>query len=103
VPAVVVGCGTWGTVFAGLLRDRGHDVELACRDPEQAAAINGTARNPRYATGVDLSGVTAAGQDGAAYEEADLVVLAVPSRVFGAVVSSAASTGWGSATTRRRR
>jgi len=87
VRAVVVGCGTWGTVFAGLLRDRGHDVELACRDPEQAAAINGSARNPRYASGVDLSGVTATGADGAAYEEADLVVLAVPSRVFASVVA----------------
>jgi len=84
VRAVVVGCGTWGTVFAGLLRDRGHEVELACRDAEQAAAIRETGRNPRYATTVDLTGITASADAG--YEEADVVVLAVPSRVFGEVV-----------------
>jgi glycerol-3-phosphate dehydrogenase (NAD(P)+) len=47
VRAVVVGCWTWGTVFAALLRDRGHEVRLACRDAGQAEAINGTRRNPR--------------------------------------------------------
>ena len=52
--ALVVGCGSWGTVFAALLRDRGHDVTLACRDPQQARAIAETGRNPRYATTVDL-------------------------------------------------
>ena len=79
---VVVGCGTWGTVFATVLRDRGHDVQLACRDEEQAAAINDSARNPKYATGIDLSGIAASAVAGAAYEGADLIVLAVPSRVF---------------------
>jgi glycerol-3-phosphate dehydrogenase (NAD(P)+) len=86
VRAVVVGCGTWGTVFAGLLRDRGHEVELACRDAEQAAAIRETRRNPRYATTVDLKDVTAAAVADARYEDADIVVVAVPSRVFGEVV-----------------
>jgi glycerol-3-phosphate dehydrogenase (NAD(P)+) len=84
--AVVVGCGTWGTVFAALLRDRGHEVQLACRDAEQAAAIGATGRNPRYATSVDLSGIAAAAAADASYEDADVVVLAVPSRVFGSVV-----------------
>jgi hypothetical protein len=60
VHAVVVGCGTWGTVFAGLLRDYGHEVELACRDTEHAAAIREDGRNPRYATNVDLRGISAA-------------------------------------------
>ena len=84
--AVVVGCGTWGTVFAGLLRDRGHEVELACRDVEQAAAIREQGRNPRYAASVSLSGVTAAAAADARYEEADVIALAVPSRVYGEVV-----------------
>jgi glycerol-3-phosphate dehydrogenase (NAD(P)+) len=65
--AVVVGCGTWGTVFAGLLHDRGHEVELACRDAEQAAAIRERGRNPRYATSVSLSRVTAAAAADDAY------------------------------------
>jgi glycerol-3-phosphate dehydrogenase (NAD(P)+) len=86
--AIVVGCGTWGTVFAALLRDRGHDVRLACRDEAQAAAVNERARNPRYATGVDLGGIPATGLGGAAYDEADAVVLAVPSRVFASVAAA---------------
>ena len=90
--AVVVGCGTWGTVFAAVLRERGHDVWLACRDHEQAAAINRTLRNPRYATGVDLAGIGASGVENAPYEEADLVVLAVPSRVFAEVVAALPGT-----------
>ena len=89
---VVVGCGTWGTVFAAVLRDRGHDVWLACRDHEQAAAINRTVRNPRYATTVDLAGIGASGLENAPYEEADLVVVAVPSRVFGEVVATLPGT-----------
>jgi glycerol-3-phosphate dehydrogenase (NAD(P)+) len=57
VKAVVVGAGSWGTAFACLLRDRGHDVTLAARDAEQVAAIAATGRNPRYAHAADLAGV----------------------------------------------
>ena len=52
--AVVVGGGAWGTAFTDLLRARGHDVTLATR-----ATI-----------------------DDAPYEDAELVVLAVPSSSF---------------------
>ena len=48
VNVVVVGGGSWGTAFARVLAERGHDVTLACRDPEQARAIAETGRNPRY-------------------------------------------------------
>ena len=83
---VVVGGGTWGTVFAALLRDRGHEVVLACRDPEQARAIDDTGRNPRYAPNVSLEDVRGAMIDEAPVAAADLVVAAVPSRVFGGVI-----------------
>ena len=89
---VVVGCGSWGTAFAGLLHDRGHDVALACRDAEQARAINATGRNPRYAPNVDLRGVAATTIVDAASADADLVVLAVPSRAFGDVVAALPGT-----------
>lgn len=56
---VVVGAGAWGTAFAYLLRERGHDVLVARRET----------------------------LDDAPYEEADLVVLAVPSAAFGEVVA----------------
>jgi glycerol-3-phosphate dehydrogenase (NAD(P)+) len=87
VRAVVVGAGSWGTAFACLLRDNGHEVTLAARDPEQADAINRTGRNPRYATGARLEGIAASTIDGARVADAELVVVAVPSRVFGEVVS----------------
>ena len=86
--AVVVGGGSWGTVFASLLRDRGHAVTLACRDPEQAAAIRETGRNPRYARQVDLRDVDARPIAEAPVVAAELVVLAVPSRSFGEVVAA---------------
>jgi glycerol-3-phosphate dehydrogenase (NAD(P)+) len=57
--AVVVGSGAWGTVFAGLLRGRGHEV----------AVLDRTRRDEHF--------------DGC-----DLIVLAVPSRSFGEVAES---------------
>jgi glycerol-3-phosphate dehydrogenase (NAD(P)+) len=55
---VVVGAGAWGTAFAAVLRDRGHDVFVARRHTV----------------------------DDAPYDEADLVVLAVPSHAFRGVL-----------------
>ncbi|HLF69008.1 MAG TPA: 2-dehydropantoate 2-reductase N-terminal domain-containing protein, partial [Gaiellaceae bacterium] len=88
----VVGAGSWGTAFACLLRDKGHDVTLAARDPEQVAAIRETGRNPRYAQAADLRGVAAATVAEAPIADADVVVVAVPSRVFGEVVASLPGT-----------
>jgi len=53
----VIGAGAWGTVFGGVLRDRGHEVEILGRERS-----NGAVR------------------------EAELVVIAVPSRSFADVV-----------------
>ena len=84
--AVVVGAGSWGSVFAALLAERGHEVVLACRDPEQAEAIRRTGRNPRYMRELDLAGVDAKPMLEAPVAEAQFVCLAVPSRAFRAVV-----------------
>ena len=89
---VVVGGGSWGTAFARVLANREHDVTLACRDAEQARAIEETHRNPRYVTHCDLGGVAAATIDEAPLEEAELVVVAGPSAVFGDVVRSLPGT-----------
>jgi len=83
---VVVGGGSWGTAFARLLADRGHAVTLACRNAEQARAIAETGHNPRYLRDIPLKGIEPATIDEAPVEDADLVVLAVPSRAFGGVV-----------------
>ena len=85
---VVVGGGSWGTAFARLLADHGHAVTLACRDPGQAAAIRETGRNPRYMTTVDLTGIEAAPIAEAPVEDANLVVVAVPSAAFAGVVGA---------------
>jgi glycerol-3-phosphate dehydrogenase (NAD(P)+) len=57
--SVVVGAGAWGTVFAGLLRDRDHDVKVLGREREEA----------------DFDG-------------AELIVIAVPSASFAEVVET---------------
>ena len=85
---VVVGGGSWGTGFSCVLRHREHDVTLACRDAEQALAINETGHNPRYLQTADLRGVSATTIEEAHIAEADLVVLAVPSRAFAEVASA---------------
>src|SRR5512144_136970 len=86
--AVVVGAGSWGSAFGCLLRDRGHEVTLACRDPEQARAIAETGRNPRYLQSADLSGIAAAPIPEAPIGGADLVCVCVPSRAFADVVAA---------------
>ena len=91
--AVVVGAGAWGTAFARVLAERGHDVTLAARDPEQARAIAETGRNPRYLSDVSLDGIGAASLAEAPLAGADLTVLAVPSRAFAEVVAALPANG----------
>jgi glycerol-3-phosphate dehydrogenase (NAD(P)+) len=78
----------WGTAFARLLADRGHDVTLACHDTEHARAIAETGRNPRTLTDVDLAGIDAVAGGPEAFAEAELAVLAVPSRAFAQVAAT---------------
>lgn len=85
---VVIGGGSWGSVFATVLRGRGHEVTLACRDPEQARAIEATGHNPRYLRDVDLSGIRAAALRDVSLDGAELAVLAVPSRAFAEIAAS---------------
>src|SRR4051812_49111399 len=82
----VVGAGAWGTAFARLLVERGHEVTLVARDAGQAEAIRATGRNPRHLPGVDLSGLAAVTADGA--PESELHVVAVPSTGFAATLAS---------------
>jgi len=91
--AVVVGAGAWGTAFARVLAERGHEVTIAARDPEQARAIAETKRNPRYLTDVSLEGVDAIPLADAPLTGADVLVLAVPSRAFAGVVADLPANG----------
>jgi glycerol-3-phosphate dehydrogenase (NAD(P)+) len=92
VRAVVVGGGSWGSVFSALLAERGHEVTLACRDGMQALAIAETGRNPRYVPATDLSAISATTIGEAPIADAELVCLAVPSRAFGEVARALPGT-----------
>ena len=83
---VVLGGGSWGSAFAALVAEGGHDVVLACRDAQQARSIQETGRNPRYLRGLDLTRVRAAELADAPVAEADFVAVAIPSRAFRDVV-----------------
>lgn len=82
---LVAGAGSWGTAFTRVLLERGHEVVLACRSREQAEAIASTGWNPRYLQGVDLKGADPVTFDDAP-GDVDVVVAAVPSQAFAAVV-----------------
>jgi glycerol-3-phosphate dehydrogenase (NAD(P)+) len=88
---LVAGAGSWGTAFTHVLRERGHDVVLACHSTEQANAINETGRNPRSLPIVDLKGVEAVPL-GDAPADVDVVVVAVPSKAFAGVVAALPGT-----------
>jgi glycerol-3-phosphate dehydrogenase (NAD(P)+) len=88
VKAVVVGGGTWGSGFSRLLADRGHDVVLATHHDADARAIRETGRNPRYLSEIDRHGIDATTVGAAPIGDADLVVVAVPSRAFRGVVEA---------------
>jgi glycerol-3-phosphate dehydrogenase (NAD(P)+) len=83
---LVAGAGSWGTVFTHVLRERGHDVVLACHTAEQAQAINETGCNPRSQPKIDLRGVEAVPLEHAP-ADVDVAVVAVPSKSFAQVVA----------------
>ncbi len=84
---LVVGAGSWGTAFSRVLLERGHSVVLACHTDEQAEAIRRDGRNPRYLPGVDLRRVEPVALADAP-ADADVVVVAVPSRSFASVAEA---------------
>jgi glycerol-3-phosphate dehydrogenase (NAD(P)+) len=76
-----MGSGSWGTAFALMLSDAGHDVTLWARRPELAAAVNAEHRNPDYFPAVALpETLRAVSVADEAMAGADFVVLAVPSQ-----------------------
>ena len=88
----VIGGGSWGTAFSALLGERDHEVTIVCRDAEQARTITATGHNPRYLQTVNLRGIHAMPLDGAPLDDAELIVLAVPSRAFAEVAASLPGT-----------
>ena len=82
--ALVVGGGSWGTAFAGVLAQAGHAVELACRDAHAVSQLTQRRENPRYLPGIRLAnGVHPVLLDLARQSpEADLIALALPAAAY---------------------
>jgi glycerol-3-phosphate dehydrogenase (NAD(P)+) len=79
--AAVLGAGSWGTTFAKVLADAGCRVTLLARRPELAESIRAGRENPEYLPGIRLpDAVTATAAADEALEDAEIVVLAVPSQ-----------------------
>ena len=79
--AAVFGAGSWGTAFAMVLADAGHDVTIWGRREDLCAAINETHENPDYLPGITLPETIRATSDPTeAAKDAELVVMAVPSQ-----------------------
>lgn len=89
VRVAVLGGGSWGQAFAGLAAAKGARTRLVCRGAEQAERLAATRRDARYLPGTELPAavsVTHLG-DPAALDDAQVVVLAVPSRATAETVS----------------
>jgi len=79
--AAVLGAGSWGTTFAMVLADSGVPVRIWGRRAEVVAEIRDRRRNSDYVPDTVLpDSVTASCDPAEVLEDAELVVLAVPSQ-----------------------
>lgn len=79
----VLGAGSWGTALAALMARHGHAVTLWGRDAKVAAAIDQQHENTRYLPGIPLPDNLRATTDlAASLQDADLVLVVVPSHAF---------------------
>ncbi|MGE5829363.1 MAG: NAD(P)H-dependent glycerol-3-phosphate dehydrogenase [Micromonosporaceae bacterium] len=77
----VLGAGMWGTAFAKVLAEAGCDVMIWARREEIAAGIRDERRNPEYLPDALLPERVGASTDATAVlDDADMVVLAMPSQ-----------------------
>ncbi len=87
----VVGAGAWGSSLAKLLHDAGHSLTLWAHDPAVLKEIVMTGTNPRYLPGIVLSKDWLIQPDlNHAVQEAECVVIAVPSKAFRSVAQEIA-------------
>lgn len=88
----ILGTGSWGTTFAQVLADAGHDVSMWGRRDSVVEMVNGK-ENSAYLPGVELSDRIRATTDLLdAVTGADAVALAVPVAVTGQIVARAAQS-----------
>ena len=73
----ILGAGSWGTAFAQVVADAGHQVLLWGRDEAVIAEINSRHMNSKFHAGIALSESITATSDAPRALAADVVVLAV--------------------------
>lgn len=79
----ILGAGSWGTALAMQAARLQPEVTLWARDPQQAAQLQDRRENARYLPGVALpANLQVISDSRQAVAQADLVLLAVPSRAF---------------------
>lgn len=77
----VIGAGSWGTALGALLADKGEEVVLWTRNPEQAASIRETRHNNKYLQEVLLpENLMVTTNLREAVTQADILLLAVASQ-----------------------
>jgi len=86
----VLGGGSFGTVVANMVAEKGIEARLWVRNPDAAAAINETRENSRYVPGYRLlRGVKASTDLEAVLDGVSMIFVAIPSASFRAVVLQA--------------
>ncbi|MBR2810595.1 MAG: NAD(P)-dependent glycerol-3-phosphate dehydrogenase [Solobacterium sp.] len=82
----IVGAGSWGTALAQVAADNGHDVVIYGRDRSAAEEINTLHTNSRYFE-TELNHAVLASDDIGIVKDADIILLAVPSRALEDVIA----------------
>ncbi|MCE9542670.1 MAG: NAD(P)-dependent glycerol-3-phosphate dehydrogenase [Verrucomicrobia bacterium] len=86
VPRVsVIGAGGWGTALGLLLAGRGMEVSIWGHDAAHVEAMRTTRCNEKYLSGVALPETIRPTTDLALCVQADILLIAVPSKYLGAV------------------
>jgi glycerol-3-phosphate dehydrogenase (NAD(P)+) len=90
---VIIGAGSLGTAFAAALTQTGRQVSLWGRNPDVIREINERRTSEFFLPGVKLPSEFLATTDREICQEADVLLLAVPSRAFRSVCEEISGTG----------
>ena len=83
----VIGSGSWGTALAVMLAENGHEVLIWSRRQEAVEELLTERKNEKYLPGVEIpDSIQATTDRKAAVREAEIIILAVPSRAVAETV-----------------